>query len=290
MILEISRRGLLAGLGMAVLGLALAGFMFLETALAPKADLWPRWRAHDATSRIVIDHTEWNRFLKAYIKRGADGINRVAYGRVTEADKKALNDYLSRLRSIPIGRFNRAEQLAYWINLYNALTVRLVLAYFPVDSIKDIDISSGLFGGPWDRKLLDVDGAPMSLNDIEHRILRPIWRDSRIHYAVNCAAIGCPNLLPRAFTGKNAETLLDYAAQAYINHPRGARIEDGRLIVSKIYAWFADDFGGSDETVIVHLRALAEPPLAKALEGRTTIDDYEYDWGLNGSGAKSRSR
>ena len=290
MILEISRRGLLAGLGMAVLGLALAGFMFLETALAPKADLWPRWRAHDATSRIVIDHTEWNRFLKAYLKRGADGINRVAYGRVTEADKKALNDYLSRLRSIPIGRFNRAEQLAYWINLYNALTVRLVLAYFPVDSIKDIDISSGLFGGPWDRKLLNVDGAPMSLNDIEHRILRPIWRDSRIHYAVNCAAIGCPNLLPRAFTGKNAETLLDYAAQAYINHPRGARIEDGRLIVSKIYAWFADDFGGSDETVIVHLRALAEPPLAKALEGRTTIDDYEYDWGLNGSGAKSRSR
>ena len=289
-VLEIPRRGFLAGLGMAALGLPLAGFMFLETALAPKADLWPRWRAHDATSRIVIDHTEWNRFLKAYLKRGADGINRVAYGRVTEADKKALNDYLSRLRSIPIGRFNRAEQLAYWINLYNALTVRLVLAYFPVDSIKDIDISSGLFGGPWDRKLLNVDGAPMSLNDIEHRILRPIWRDSRIHYAVNCAAIGCPNLLPRAFTGKNAETLLDYAAQAYINHPRGARIEDGRLIVSKIYAWFADDFGGSDETVIVHLRALAEPPLAKALEGRTTIDDYEYDWGLNGSGAKSRSR
>ena len=285
MILKIPRRGLLAGLGMAALGMPLAGFMFLETALAPKADLWPRWQAHDAKSRIIIDHTEWNRFLKAYLKRGADGINRVAYGRVTGADKKALNDYLARLRSIPIRRFNRAEQLAYWINLYNALTVRLVLEYFPVNSIKDIDIFSGLFGGPWDRKLLEVDGAPMSLNDIEHRILRPIWRDSRIHYAVNCASIGCPNLLPRAFTGDNAGTLLDYAAQAYINHPRGARIEDGRLIVSKIYAWFADDFGGSDETVIVHLRALAEPLLAKALEGRTTIDDYEYDWGLNGSGS-----
>ena len=285
MILKIPRRGLLAGLGMAALGMPLAGFMFLETALAPKADLWPRWQAHDAKSRIIIDHTEWNRFLKAYLKRGADGINRVAYGRVTGADKKALNDYLARLRSIPIRRFNRAEQLAYWINLYNALTVRLVLEYFPVNSIKDIDIFSGLFGGPWDRKLLEVDGAPMSLNDIEQRILRPIWRDSRIHYAVNCASIGCPNLLPRAFTGDNAGTLLDYAAQAYINHPRGARIEDGRLIVSKIYAWFADDFGGSDETVIVHLRALAEPLLAKALEGRTTIDDYEYDWGLNGSGS-----
>ena len=283
MILKIPRRGLLAGLGMAALGMPLAGFMFLETALAPKADLWPRWQAHDAKSRIIIDHTEWNRFLKAYLKRGADVINRVAYGRVTGADKKALNDYLARLRSIPIGRFNRAEQLAYWINLYNALTVRLVLEYFPVNSIKDIDISSGLFGGPWDRKLLEVDGAPMSLNDIEHRILRPIWRDSRIHYAVNCASIGCPNLLPRAFTGDNAGTLLDYAAQTYINHPRGARVEDGRLIVSKIYAWFVDDFGGSEEGVLAHLRHLAEPTLARALEGRTSIDDYEYDWRLNDS-------
>lgn len=285
MTLEIPRRGLLAGLGMAALGLPLAGFMFLETALAPKADLWPRWQAHDAKSRTVIDHTEWGRFLKAYLKRGDDGINRVAYGRVTGADKKALQDYLAKLRSIPIGRFNRTEQLAYWINLYNALTVMVVLEYFPVDSIKDIDISSGLFGGPWDRKLLEVNGVAMSLNDIEHRILRPIWRDSRIHYALNCASIGCPNLLSRAFTGDNAGTLLDYAAQAYINHPRGARVENGRLIVSKIYAWFADDFGGSEETVIVHLRALAEPPLAEAIEGRTTIDDYEYDWGLNGSGS-----
>ena len=78
MIFEISRRGLLAGLGMAVLGLALAGFMFLETALAPKADLWPRWQAHDANSRTLIGHTEWNRFLKAYLEGGVDGINRVA--------------------------------------------------------------------------------------------------------------------------------------------------------------------------------------------------------------------
>ncbi len=78
---------------------------------------------------------------------------------------------------------------------------------------------------------------------------------------------------------------LEYGARAYVNRQRGARIEDGRLIVSKIYAGFADDFGGSDEAVIAHLRTFANPPLAKALERRTTIDDYEYDWGLNGSGS-----
>ena len=165
--------------------------------------------------------------------------------------------------------------------------MRLVLEFYPVNSIKDIEISSnplgGIFSGPWDRKLLDVRGEPLSLNDIEHRILRPIWGDPRIHYAVNCAAVGCPNLQPLAFTDANTETLLDHAAQNYVNSPRGARVEDGQLIVSKIYAWFVDDFGGSEEGVLAHLRHLAEPPLARALEGRTSIDDYEYDWGLNDS-------
>ena len=253
------------------LGAALSGFMFLEAALAPKADPWPRWQAFEAASTAVIDHRPWDQFLKKYLKPGPDGVNRVAYGRVTGDDRRALYEYLVALRLTSIERFNRAEQLAYWINLYNALTVRLVLEFHPVNSIKDIEISSNplgsIFSGPWDRKLLDVRGEPLSLNDIEHRILRPIWGDPRIHYAVNCAA----------------ETLLDHAAQNYVNSPRGARVEDGQLIVSKIYAWFVDDFGGSEEGVLAHLRHLAELPLARALEGRTSIDDYEYDWGLNDS-------
>ena len=269
------------------LGAALSGFMFLEAALAPKADPWPRWQAFEAASTAVIDHRPWDQFLKKYLKHGPDGVNRVAYGRVTGDDRRALYEYLVALRLTSIERFNRAEQLAYWINLYNAFTVRLMLEFYPVNSIKDIEISSnplgGIFSGPWDRKLLDVEGEPLSLNDIEHRILRPIWGDPRIHYAVNCAAVGCPNLQPLAFTDANTETLLDHAAQNYVNSPRGARVEDGQLIVSKIYAWFVDDFGGSEEGVLAHLRHLAEPPLARALEGRTSIDDYEYDWGLNDS-------
>ena len=274
---KISRRTLLAGALVAVL----SGFTFLEAALAPKADLWPRWQAHDPASTARIDHSYWDRFLKTYLRAGADGVNRVAYGRITEADKKALHGYLASLRLTPIDRYNRGEQMAFWINLYNAITVRLVLVYYPVDSMKDIDVSAGLFGGPWKRKILEVLGEPMSLNDIEHRILRPIWRDPRIHYAVNCASVGCPDLQPVAFTGANAEQLLDYAAGAYINGRRGARVENGNLIVSKIYAWFAEDFGGSEEGVIQHLKRYAKPPLLRALQGIGDIDDYEYDWGLN---------
>ncbi len=131
-----------------VLMAALSGFIFLEAALAPKSEPWPRWQTHNPKSTTAISHAAWDKFLKKYIIGHKDGINRVLYGRVGEDDKKALHDYLNRLRTTPIGNFNRAEQKAYWINLYNALTVRLVLQFYPVDSIKDIDVSSGPFGGP----------------------------------------------------------------------------------------------------------------------------------------------
>lgn len=276
------RRGLLVVLVAA----AVSGFTFLEAAFAPKAELWPRWQAHNPASRVAIDHRPWQRFLDAFLRPGTDAVTRLAYGRATDADKQALHAYLDRLRKAPVLSLNRAEQRAYWINLYNALTVRLVLDHYPVASIQDIDISPGPFSsGPWDRKLLDVDGEPVSLNDIEHRILRPIWKDARIHYAVNCASIGCPNLQPTAFTAANGETLLDAAARAYVNHPRGARVEDGRLVASKIYAWFSEDFGGDEAGVIRHLRRYAAPPLDGALRGIESVAAYEYDWGLNDGGS-----
>ncbi len=275
---RLARRAVLA----AGLVTALGGFTALEALFSPKAELWSRWLPFDANATTRIDHAAWERFLNTYVAPSPDGVNRVAYGRVTDADKQALRDYLDRLRLIDIQRFTRDEQRAYWINLYNALTVMLILDHRPVASIVDIDISPGLLArGPWDRKLIEIAGEPVSLNDVEHRILRPIWRDPRLHYAVNCASLGCPNLLPTAFTGANGEALLEAAAHAYVNHRRGARIEGGRLTVSKIYAWFADDFGGGDEAVIGHLKRYAEPPLKQALEGRVAIDDYEYDWGLN---------
>ena len=172
--------------------------------------------------------------------------------------------------------------MAYWINLYNALTVDTVLNHYPVGSIRDISISPGLFNrGPWDRKLVTVEGQALSLNDIEHRILRPIWHDPRIHYAVNCASLGCPNLANTAYDGSHLDAMLDAAARAYVNNPRGAAVHDGKLTVSSIYRWYEADFGSTDAGVIAHLKRYAEPPLAAALNGISAIADDHYDWRLN---------
>ena len=210
------------------------------------------------------------------------GVNRLAYSRVSAADRAALDDYIDRLAAFEISRYGRDEQLAYWINLYNALTIAVVLDHYPVKSILDIAISPGLFSiGPWGKKLVTVDGEALSLDDIEHRILRPIWRDPRIHYAVNCASIGCPNLATMAFTGANAEDMLTRTARDYVNNPRGAELRNGRLVVSSIYEWYKEDFGDSDVGVIRHLRQYAQPNLAAALDGVTRIAADDYDWALN---------
>ncbi|HUR39893.1 MAG TPA: DUF547 domain-containing protein [Verrucomicrobiae bacterium] len=259
---------------------ALLLVLSLTAVAAPKAERWERWAAQ-APGKVGIDHSVWDGFLQRHIQPGADGIHRIAYGKVAASDRAALAGYLERLQQVPITKFPRPEQRAYWINLYNAATVKVVLDHYPVETILKIAISPGLFArGPWKKKLLTVEGEPVSLDDIEHRILRPIWNDPRTHYAVNCASLGCPNLPARAFTGGNTEALLEEGARAYVNHPRGARVAEGRLVVSSIYAWFGADFGG-DGGVIAHLRKYAGPDLAKQLVRIDAIDDDDYDWALN---------
>ena len=268
-------------LGAALL-VSLAGWVSIERLFAPKAELWPRWQAHDPSSAETVDHAVWQRILGTYLAPGADRVNRLRYASLGPADRQALDGYIARLAATPVSALHRPEQLAYWINLYNALTVQVVLDHYPVASIRDIAISPGLFAiGPWDKALIEVEGAALTLNDIEHRILRPIWGDPRIHYAVNCSAIGWPALQASAFTGAGAEARLEAAARAYVNHPRGARVENGELTVSSIYAWFREDFGGTEAGVIAHLKRYAGPELAKALDTVTDIADYEYDWALN---------
>jgi hypothetical protein len=250
---------------------------------APKAEVWDRWSA-SGKEKAAIAHASWDEFLGRNVKAGKDGINRIAYGKVSAADRKALDAYVRGLQDVPIRKYPRAEQRAYWINLYNATTVKVVLDHYPVESITKINISPGLFAkGPWKKKLLTVEGEPVSLDDIEHRILRPIWQDPRTHYSVNCASVGCPNLPARAFTPANMEELLDEGARAYVNHPRGARVSKGELTVSSIYVWFQADFGGGEGGVIEHLKKYAAPPLAKQLRDVREIDGHEYDWALNDS-------
>ncbi len=263
------------------------GFIALTAAMrplaaAPSSEPWARWLTYDPAATALIDHGEWDRFLKTYVRQGKDGIARLAYGEVTPAHRAALAAYIDRLADIAISRFARDEQLAYWINLYNALTIRTVLEHYPVQSIRDIRISPGLFAlGPWGSKLVAVEGEGLSLDDIEHRILRPIWRDPRIHYGVNCAALGCPDLAQEAYRADNIERLLEAGARAYVNHSRGVRVESGRLRVSSIYVWFGQDFSDSESGVIAHLRRYAAPALAAALGDAARIDGHDYDWALN---------
>lgn len=266
----------------ALAGLLLTLVSFAALA-APSAELWERW-AGSGTNQTGIDHADWNGFLGRYVQASPDGINRVAYGKVSAADRAKLGAYLARMQGVRPTAFPRAEQRAYWVNLYNATTVSVVLEHYPVESILKIAISPGLFTrGPWKKKLLTIEGEAVSLDDIEHRILRPIWKDPRTHYAVNCASLGCPNLAAVAYTAGNLEALLDAGARAYVNHPRGARIEDGKLYVSSIYAWFETDFGGSEAGVIEHLRRYASPELARQLRSIDRIAGDGYDWTLNDS-------
>ncbi len=244
---------------------------------APRAEPWPRWERHDPASTLTVDHSTWDRFLTAHMSASPDGIHRLAYGRVSAETRIRLASYIERLSASPVDRLARDEQRAFWINLYNALTVKTVLDAYPVKSIRDIRISPGLFSsGPWGKKLVKVAGEEISLDDIEHRILRPLWRDPRLHYALNCAALGCPNLMRAAFTASNTETLLEEGARTFVSHPRGARLENGRLIVSSIYTWFREDFGGSDAAVIEHLKRYGA-----AIGGHVRIDSDGYDWSLN---------
>lgn len=265
------------------LAIGLMTAMMTAAHAAPKAELWERWRMHDPESVARVDHRDWSRLIAAYTDLSPARVTRFDYARVSIQDKAALDTYVARLAATPISRFNRREQFAFWVNLYNALTVKVILDHYPVKSIRDIDISPGWFAdGPWGAKLVTVEGEKIALDDIEHRILRPIWKDPRIHYVVNCASIGCPDIPPVAVTAENAEKLLNDGAVRFVNHPRGVNTAAGRVVVSSIYSWFEADFGGNEAGVLDHIRKFASPDLKSRLTGRDGYDDHDYDWRLNG--------
>ncbi len=257
----------------------------IEAWLAPDARLWPRWQAYDPSSLEQPDHSPWDRWLARNVTADAQGLNRIDYGKVTPEDRAGLTRYIADLTAIAVSTLNRDAQRAFWINLYNAATIDLVLTYYPVATIRDIKISPGFLNfGPWDKKLLTVESAAISLNDIEHRILRPIWNDPRIHYALNCASVSCPNLQTTAFTAGNTQVLLDAAARTYINSGRAIQLVDGKFTLSSIYNWFSEDFGGTVAAVISHISTYAEPGLAARLAAKPRFTGYSYDWDLNDSG------
>lgn len=248
---------------------------------AQAAELFERFAVHDPASKRTVDHSAWSTLLATHLYVGEDGLNRFDYAGLNKSGLSDLKSYLAHLQAVDPAKLTREEQFAFWTNLYNAKTVEIVAGRYPVTSIRDIRLTSFLVPGPWKKKVVKVKGVALSLDDIEHGILRPIWRDPRIHYAVNCASVGCPNLLKQAYSGASLEKMLDRAARGYINSSRGVRFDGNRIIASSLFDWYAGDFGGSTRRILVHIRRYADPVLADRLAGATEISGYEYDWALN---------
>ncbi len=272
---------------MAFVYLAFAGCASAQTAIErrfiPAADLdFPEFAQSDDQSALRPDNTAWTEFLSRYVVAGEDGVARLRYADVTAEDRDLLSGYVEALAGLDPTLLSSDEQLSYWINLYNAVTVALILDHYPIASIRNIKSGPFDFDGPWDDERVTVAGAALSLNDIEHGVIRAVFDEPRIHYAVNCASIGCPNLRREAYDGASLDRALDEQARDYVNHARGVSVDEkGRVTASKIYAWFRGDFGETEEAILDHIRLYANPALIAALDGVEDIRRYDYDWSLN---------
>ena len=242
---------------------------------------WAEWNRSDEQNFATIDHGVWDRLLRRYVVEDhKSGINRFRYGEVIPADQAALDGYILELAKLDPRTYSRAEQFAYWINLYNALTVQLVLDHFPVADISRIRIDGG---EPWAAKLVTVAAIPLSLDDIEHRILVPVWKDHRVLFGLACGGLGCPDIQPRACTGPNSRELLTSAGRKFINSDRGMSIAGARgpLRAARILATYERDFGRDRKDFLRLMAHYAEDRKALYLLGYKGDIQYRDDWTLN---------
>lgn len=221
----------------------------------------------EAVTRVANghpDHTIWDALVKKYVSP----TGKVNYNGF-KSDKDKLQAYLSELAEHPVqAGWSRAEKMAYWINVYNAFTIKLITDNYPLKSITE------LHGGkPWDVQWIELGDKTYSLNQVENEILRPQFKDPRIHFAVNCAAKSCPPLLNRAWTGERLESDLEQQAKAFINHSKYNTLTNKKASVSKIFEWYSEDFGN----LVDYLNRYAGTKLAK----NAAVSFREYDWALN---------
>ena len=287
MIIQKTAKHATAG-GFFVFILVVSAVLFLFTSPASaKTKSVSFWDVANESNPKKIDHGAWQQLLDGYLRVHSAGINKFDYAALKKnaRDRAKLESYLDYLQKIDPRDYSRAEQKAYWINFYNALTVKVVADAFPVKSILEIcedRVSGSQCSGPWKEVRAKVAGQGLTLDNIENDILRPIWKDNLIHYGVSCASHGCPSLLQVAFTRENTQKLLIAAAREYVNHPRGVSfMEDDLIVISSIYDWYSEDFGKSKQNIIRHLVSYADEGLAKELRKFKGTMDYEYDWSLN---------
>jgi hypothetical protein len=222
----------------------------------------------------MVDHALYAILLSRHLK---DGV--VDYSGL-QKDETILDRYLEQLAGVDPQSLDTDEQFAFYANVYNAWTIKLILTRYPnIDSIKDL---GSLFKSPWKKKIARVDGQLLTLDQIEHDILRKRFGDPRVHFAVNCASKGCPPLQAEPFTGSRLDEQLNRAAKAFINDSRYNRLEGDTLWVSKIFDWFSEDF---DNDVLGTFIKFAEQPLKDKLQrnrNRIRVNYLDYDWSLNG--------
>lgn len=210
----------------------------------------------------VLDHSLWDQLLGKYVQAG-----RVSYSNFQKDPE--FEKYLALLAdNAPESSWPRDEQLAYWINAYNAFTIKLITDNYPVKSITD------LHGGkPWDVKWIKLGNNTYSLNQIENEIIRPQFKEPRIHFAVNCAAKSCPPIANKAFTAANLEQMLEKQAIAFINNTEFNTISSEKVNISKIFEWYASDFGN----IVDFINKYSKKPVS----AKATISYKEYIWALN---------
>lgn len=218
----------------------------------------------ESKTAVTPSHSTWNKILAANVST-TGGVNYAAIKR----NEKALDSYLELLADNSVqNSWSSNEKKAYWINLYNASTVKLIVANYPTKSIQDLED-----GKPWDKRWIKSGSKTYTLNEIENSILRPQFKDARIHFAVNCAAQSCPRLMNKAFTADNLESLLERNSRWFINS-RFNNITTNKIRVSKVFNWYADDFGNLIDFLNEYSRT--------KISDDAQVDYLEYDWKLNG--------
>lgn len=210
------------------------------------------------------DHQLFGELLKKYVSAAG----KVDYAGLS-TDESKLDQYLSILeKNLPEDSWSRNQQLAYWINAYNAFTIKLILDHYPVVSIMDIDD-----GKPWETKWIELGDRTFSLNHIEHEIIRPQFNEPRIHFAVNCAAKSCPPLANLAFTEQNIDDLLIERTKNFINNTEFNTFKKDQASISKIFEWYASDFGD----LVSFLNRYSDTKI----DSGARISFKEYNWRLN---------
>lgn len=221
----------------------------------------------------------WDQLLHQYV----DAQGKVNY-RAWKADAESLKQWLSEVSSICWQDAEPNQQLALWLNLYNALAIDQVLAQYPIDSIRPtfLGIPNWItFFQFFQRKMITINDQAYSLNQIEHDVIRPQFQDPRVHFALVCAAIGCPLLRNQAYQPDRVQHQLEADAERFIANPQKVRYEPPFLYCSKIFKWYEKDFLKNHPSIHAYIQKYLPQSLPQRLPANLTIRYLDYDWGLN---------